>query len=203
MGLGGILQRLKTEGVMLVYHDHRSGTLYDFSGNSRTGSPYATNYFSKNGMITKGQVTVTNDATLQAATTGTLIVRQSATRSGSTSYFAKKNNQFQFTYSYGLNQYDLYINGTSRTLNYTNLVGMHTHAVEFDNAGGTPKGYLNGILLGNYSGVQTSVADASNLFYGTASSDLEPQTVRYFLWISRKLTAAEHQELYQQLQALS
>ena len=203
MGLGGILQRLKTEGVILVYHDHRSGTLYDYSGNSRTGSSNSANCFSKNGMITKGYVTVTNDATLQAATTGTLIVRQSATRAGATSYFAKKNNQFQFVYSYGLSQYDLYINGTSRTLNYTGLAGMQTHAVEFDNAGGTPKGYMNGILLGNYSGVLTSVADASNLFYGSASSDVEPQTVRYFLWISRKLTAAEHQEIYQQLQALS
>jgi len=203
MGLGGILQRLKTEGVILVYHDHRSGTLYDYSGNSRTGSPNSANCFSKNGMITKGYVTVTNDATLQAATTGTLIVRQSVTRSGSSSYFAKKNNQFQFTYSNGLDWYELRINGTSRTFNYTGLAGMQTHAVEFDNAGGTPKGYMNGILLGNYSGVLTSVADAANLTYGSASSDIEPQTVRYFLWISRKLLAAEHQEIYQQLQALS
>jgi hypothetical protein len=203
MGLGGILQRLKTEGVMLVYHDHRSGTLYDYSGNSRTGSPNSANCFSKQGMITKGYVTVTNDATLQAATTGTLIIRQSVTRAGSSSYFAKKNNQFQFTYSDGLDRYDLYVNGTSRTLTSTNLVGMHTHAVEFDNAGGTPIGYLNGISIGNYSGVLTSVADAANLTYGSASSDVEPQTLRYFLWISRKLTAAEHQELYQQLQALS
>jgi hypothetical protein len=132
-----------------------------------------------------------------------LVVRQRVTRSGSTSYFAKKNNQFQFTYSYGLNQYDLYINGTARTLTYTGLVGDGTHAVEFDSVGGTPKGYLNGILLGSYSGVLTSVADASNLFYGYASSDLEPQQVEYFLFISRKLTAAEHQALYQQLQALS
>lgn len=203
MGLGGILQQLKTEGVILVYHDHRSGTLYDYSGNSRTGIPNSANFFTKRGISTKSIITITNDATLQATTTGTLVVRQRVTRSGSTSYFAKKNNQFQFTYSYGLNQYDLYINGTARTLNYTGLVGDGTHAVEFDSVGGTPKGYFNGILLGNYSGVLTSVADASNLFYGYASSDLEPQQVEYFLFISRKLTAAEHQALYQQLQALS
>lgn len=203
MGLGGILQQLKTEGVILVYHDHRSGTLYDYSGNSRTGISNSANFFTKRGMNTKSIITITNDATLQATTTGTLIVRQRVTRTGSTSYFAKKNNQFQFVYSYGLNQYDLYINGTSRTLTYTGLVGLGTHAVEFDSAGGTPKGYFNGILLGNYSGVLTSVADASNLFYGYASNSDEPQQVEYFLFISRKLTAAEHQALYQQLQALS
>lgn len=203
MGLGGILQRLKTEGVILVYHDHRSGTLYDYSGNNRTGSPNSANYFSKNGMITKGYVTVTNDATLQAATTGTLIIRQSLTIARSSPSFAYKNNQFRFTASIGLNRYDLYCNGTTRTLAYGGLTGMQTHAVDFDGAGGTPVGYLNGILLGNYSGAQTVIADAGNLLYGSASNDTEPQTVRYFLWISRKLTAAEHQEIYQQLQALS
>jgi len=203
MGLGGILQRLKTEGVILVYHDHRSGTLYDFSGNSRVGVPNSANFFTNRGMNTKSIITVTNDATLQAATTGTLLVRQSSTMAGSTSYYARKNNQFHFLYSYGTSKYNLIINGTTRTLNYTGLAGVDTHAVEFDSAGGTPKGYLNGILLGNYSGVLTSVADASNLFYGYASNSDEPQKVEYFLWISRKLTAAEHQELYQQLQALS
>lgn len=198
-----IIQGLINEGVLRIYHDHRSGTLYDYSGNSRTGVPNSANFFTKRGINTKSIITVTNDATLQATTTGTLIVRQSATRAGSTSYFAKKNNQFQFTYSYGLNRYDLYINGTSRALNYAGLVGVGTHAVEFDSVGGTPKGYFNGILLGNYSGVLTSVADASNLFYGYASNSDEPQQVEYFLFISRKLTAAEHQALYQQLQALS
>jgi hypothetical protein len=203
MGLGGILQQLKTEGVILVYHDHRSGTLYDYSGNSRTGIPNSANFFTKRGMNTKNIITITNDATLQATTTGTLIVRQSSTRAGSTSYYARKNNQFNFIYSYGTNQYNLIINGTTRTLNYTGLAGVDTHAVEFDSAGGTPKGYLNGILLGNYSGVLTSVADASNLFYGYPSNANEPQQVEYFLFISRKLTATEHQALYQQLQALS
>jgi hypothetical protein len=154
-------------------------------------------------MVTRGYITVTNDATLQAATTGTLIIRQSLTIASSSPYFAYKNNQFRFTGSIGLNRYDLYVNGTTRTLSYGGLAGMQTHAVDFDNAGGTPKGYLNGIFLGNYSGAQTVVADASNLLYGSASNDVEPQTVRYFLWISRKLTAAEHQEIYQQLQALS
>lgn len=198
-----IIQGLKNEGVLRIYHDHRSGTLYDYSGNGRTGVPNSANFFTKRGINTRSVITITNDATLQSTTTGTLVVRQRVTRSGSTSYFAKKNNQFQFTYSYGLNKYDLYINGTAQTLTYTGLVGDGTHAVEFDSVGGTPKGYFNGILLGNYSGVLTSVADASNLFYGFASSDLEPQQVEYFLFISRKLTAAEHQELYQQLQALS
>lgn len=203
MGLGGILQRLKTEGVMLVYHDHRSGTLYDWSGNSRVGSPYSGNYFSKNASITTGYTTVTNDATLQAATTGTLITRQSVTRARSTPYLARKLNQFFWVYDIGFNRYDITLNGVSRTLTYTNLVGNFTHAVEFDGIGGTPKGYLNGALVGNYSGVGTCVSSANNLQYGSASSGDEPQTVRYFLWISRKLTAAEHQEVYQQLQALS
>jgi len=198
-----VIQGLINEGVLKVYHDHRSGTLYDYSGNNRTGSPNSANCFSKNGMITKGYVTVTNDATLQAATTGTLIIRQSLTIARSSPSFAYKNNQFRFMASIGLNRYELYCNGTTRSLAYGGLTGMQTHAVDFDNAGGTPVGYLNGILLGNYSGAQTVIADASNLLYGSASNDTEPQTVRYFLWISRKLTAAEHQEIYQQLQALS
>lgn len=203
MGLGGILQRLKTEGVILVYHDHRSGTLYDWSGNSRTGSPYVNNFFTKHGMNTEGNITITNDATLQAATTGTLIIRQTVTRASATPNFANKGLQFIWIYSIGLNQYDLSLNSVSRTLNLTGLAGMQTHAVEFDSVGGTPVGYLNGVLLGNYSGVGSSVAAATNLNYGYGSNTAEKQGVEYFLWISRKLTAAEHQELYQQLQALS
>lgn len=203
MGLGGIIQRLKTEGVILVYHDHRSGTLYDWSGNSRTGSPYVNNFFTKHGMCTESIITVTNDATLQAATTGTLIIRQTVTRASATPNFANKGLQFIWVYSIGLNQYDLSLNSVSRTLNAAGLAGMQTHAVEFDGAGGTPIGYLNGNLLGNYSGVGTSVSAATNLNYGYGSNTAEKQGVEYFLWISRKLTAAEHQELYQQLQALS
>lgn len=202
MQLGGILQRLKTEGVLLTYIDFRSGTFHDWSENSRNAvAPASNGSFTKKGLQTSsGYSTITSDATLQAATTGTLIIRQKLT--AAVTPLADKGTQFGWAYDPIFGYYQFVGGGVTVTLNRAGA-GTFTHAVEFDSAGGTPKGYLDGALLGNYTGGVTVAGSATNIHLGYLYVTSAFTNTEYFLFISRKLTAAEHSEIYTYLQSVN
>jgi hypothetical protein len=207
MGLDGILQRLKTEGVLSLYHDYRTGTVRDWSGNGRDGINVSGVSFTKNGLqfnSTAGVVEVADDATLQLLT-GCLVARLSVGQGGFSSVASKylsPNYQFYWlcsTSSLFFNHAIAPMPGLANTNKYAT-----THAINFS-SGSIPVGYINGNLLGNYSGVWNSSVVATNLKIGnfeTLNAQVA-QRFEYFLWFSRQLTAAEHSELYYQLQRLS
>jgi hypothetical protein len=206
MGLGGILQRLKTEGVLSVYHDYRSGTLQDWSGNGHNGvgSSIA---FIKNGamaLTSSGGVTVTSSALLEG-TTGCLIVR-----------FKKASlNNWLATKKSGANyQFDLYVDSTqimfrdSGAPAYADITiptyGEMTVAVNFID-GGAPAGYVNGIFKGNFDKVVSITPNNGSLGVGNngIGSTVIGTIFYYFVWVTRQLSATEHAELYQELQVLA
>jgi hypothetical protein len=73
--------------------------------------------------------------------------------------------------------------------------------------GAQPSYYRNGNLIGAMTLNSNIVPNAANLVIGNTSpvSGDNPiyGVVHYFVYVSRVLSAAEHQELYQQLQRLS
>jgi hypothetical protein len=207
MGLGGILQELKTEGVLALYHDYRSGRLVDYSGNGRNGINASGVSFTKKGLqfnTTGAVVEVADDATLRGLT-GCLVARFSLGQSSLCAIASKYlNPNYQF---YWL------CSGTTLTFTdaaaptptlATTLVYATTHAVNFSD-GSIPVGYVNGNLLGNYSTTWTSAAVATNLKignFGTVNSQIG-QNLEYFLWFSRQLTATEHSRLYGDLENMT
>lgn len=206
MQLGGILQRLKTEGVLLTYIDFRSGSFHDWSENGRDAiAPAAGGSFTKKGLQSSLTAsTITNDATLQAATTGTLITRVRLTSNGNqVTDLTTKGAQLTWKYSSSSSRFTFKVGADPQVvLNISGLYGMFTCAVEFDGVGGTPKGYLNGALLGSFSGVSTVVGAATNISFAYNEVADEFTKTEYYLYISRKLTAAEHSELYTYLQSI-
>lgn len=207
MGFDGIIQRLISEGVIAIYHDYRSGLLHDWSGNARGGINAANVVFNKKRLqynTIGGVVEVADDATLRGLT-GCLIARFKPGQAGAGPIASKYlNPNYQFYWAYNGASLDFIDTGAP----YPNLACpaniTGTHAINFAN-GGTPVGYLNGILLGNYSTTWNSAAVATNLKignFGTVNASVG-QGLEYFLWVTRALTATEHQELYQQLQSLT
>lgn len=202
MGLGGILQRLKTEGVLKVYLDYRSGTFYDYSDSANTITTAVPVHFTSKGVQSNSGafITIPNTATLQALTTGTIIARQE-TFTNSISYFVYKTGQFIFNHNSATNQ--LFLSSSVATSIYSYVGGgIATHAVDFDNAGGVPRYYRDGVSIGPMS-IGLTINSSGNNIQVNFGGGAQFATSQYTLIISRKLTAAEHQELYQQLQALS
>jgi hypothetical protein len=74
MGLGSILQELKTEGVLALYHDYRSGRLVDYSGNGNDGvsNNVVFNGFGALYKSLDSSIVVANSAALESAS-GTIV----------------------------------------------------------------------------------------------------------------------------------
>lgn len=206
MGLGGILQRLKTEGVLALYHDYSSGTFKDFSGNGHdgVGSSMA---FTKKGVMTAssaGNILVTSSALLEG-TQGTIVVRFKKCLSSMWVFTKKSGANYQLRLTVDSTQITLRDSAAAPYENITTSSdGDLTVGVNFA-TGGTPVGYKNGIFVSNFSGVISITPNNGNLEIGNdgASVGTIGNMLTYFVWVSRPLIAAEHQALYQQLQALS
>jgi len=199
MGLGGILQELKTEGVLKLYCDYRSGRYADLSGTGNTFSLVASIPYTKQGMSCNAgnYLTINNTATLQAVTTGTIIARQD-TYPDVLSYFFYKTGQYIFNHNAGTNQTFLSSNATTATFNFVGG-GLATHAVDFDNAGGIPNYFINGIRQGAMSVGLTILGNANNALTNFGSGSRSARS-RYLLLFSRKLTLTEHARVYGQLE---
>jgi hypothetical protein len=206
MGLGGILQELKTEGVLGFYHDYRSGRLYDYSGNGNSVS------LNSNFIFTKEGLNVINTSTLQIPFSATWawntqvtillfykIAKSLLTTAASNygSYHATPPTQAMrvgdtlIGWSDGVN---LRILATDANIYRCLGVSMLNNAI------GTV--YGNGVLLGSLSG--TSVVQAPTA--GDLLLDY-PQLDPSWRWLARAdvvvkrvLTATEHARLYGQIE---
>jgi hypothetical protein len=206
MGLGGILQRLKTEGVLALYHDYSSGTFKDFSGNGHdcVGASMA---FIKKGIMetaAAAAITVTSSALLEG-TQGAILVRFKKSLDSMFVLAKSSGGSYQFRLAVDNSQVAFRDSGLAPWKNMiTPSVGDLTLGINFA-TGGTPVGYKNGIFVSNFTGAISITPNNGMLEIG--NDDVFSGTVgnmlRYLVWVTRPLTAAEHQELYQQLQALS
>lgn len=202
MGLGGILQELKNEGVLALYHDYRSGRTNDLSGSGNNGVASSGTIFDKQGALllrNTDEVTVVNSASLQL-TNMSIIVGADFT-SQSNEYVVSKRGggftHFQFyLYPGGLVFYD---GVNARTLAGT-VAGKKCMSMSTI-SGGTPIGYTDGLLLGNFSGVSTITPSNPNLEIGNwADIERVKAVLHYVVMCSRVLTATEHARVYGQLE---
>jgi hypothetical protein len=216
MGLGGILQELKTEGVLALYHDYRSGRLYDYSGNGNNGTGYNANFnkaeceFSK---VATSRIEVVQNASINISvcsiitkiTTNTLPPYQRiATKIGA----GAANLQFEwmfwndaaglYLFTTGGNAYLAIGGGQIRRGVYGISIG----------SGIKPAGYKDGVYTGDYSANATITPRSvdpltignSNISYTPAGYNTLLKNFEYFLFFSRVLTATEHARLYRQLE---
>lgn len=202
MGLGGILQELKREGVLKLYCDYRSGRYNDLGGVGNTFSLIAPIPYTKKGMSCNAgnYLTVNNTAGLQAITTGTIIARQD-TYPDVISYFFYKSGQYIFNHNAGTNQIFLSSNVATATYAFVGG-GIATHAVDFDSAGGAPNYFINGIRQGTMSIGLSIVGNASNVLANFGAGARSARS-RYLLLFSRKLTNTEHARVYGQLESMA
>ena len=201
MGLGGILQELKTEGVLALYHDYRSGRAFDYSGNGNGADQLIAPSvrFTKKGIASNNSLypRVINTPSLQALTIGTIIVKQQ-TYVTSNAYAIYKNNQFVLNHNSALSLMTFSSNVAAAT---TPFVGgnIAVHGVDFDNAGGIPKYYINGSFYANM-GAGLTIVSSVDPIYVCFNASTSYSNCAYLLLFSRKLTATEHARLYGQLE---
>lgn len=204
MGLGGILQELKTEGVLGLYHDYRSGTLRDWSGNGNNGvgTTVVFNKLGLKGVPAGSLVTVASNASWQWSTALTVIINYSLAGSqfdGVTGQYCSFVNgaPFQafrlfgsgFGWSDGIN---LRTGGANPHLG-------NSAAVSLSN-GLTGTAWINGLFISNLSGTSVIVAPASSLLLNYAQAGSWPVTTKSIVIIKRVLTATEHARVYGQLE---
>ncbi len=208
MGLGGILQRLKTEGVLALYHDYRSGTFQDFSGNGNTGTPPATAYFTKRSVQLNSPttaITIADNGTLRLPSLSVCVWSNFISQITAEMLYAVSvapgtyRLAFYTSATSGLALFD----GTATRTLLTNIVGRQCVAASIG-AGLVPVGYVNGASAGNFSNLLTPTVGASIIEIGNANfANPIKSALKAVVVVSRVLTATEHQEIYQQLQALS
>jgi hypothetical protein len=214
MKLSGILARLQAEGALRLYHDYRSGTFQDWSGLGNHGTPVGTIAFSRKGISIRsatGCVTVTNHASIQLTTFSicTSLIQQyqqAVAYNGIAGKYLGAGGTRQLDLSELSGVLYLQWQGSSSTFNPHNLFpGEFNLGINVD-SGSVPNLYSNGASKGNFVGNASPVVDNQNLAIGsriTGGTNPWQGSMKYFVMCSRVLTAAEHQELYEQLQTMS
>lgn len=210
MGLGGILQELKNEGVLALYHDYRSGTLRDWSGNGIVPVSSSGITFNKSGALfnaISAKIVVPTSATFQSGV-GALVARAFSPEPVNF-YLMGKNDgagHLEMTWMFNFWGPDFTLLDTAHVDPYiaSPYIGLVTNAINF-NRGSAPVHYKNGVLLGNYTGnLNSSVQALANVVIGNSdSSGFNGQIgscYQYFLWFSRMLTATEHARVYGELE---
>jgi hypothetical protein len=216
MGLGGILQELKTEGVLALYHDYRSGRLVDYSGNGNNGTGYAAN-FNKVGCelapAATSRIEVAQNASINIAVCSIIAKVNTTTLPPFQRIAAKRGalaGSVQFEWLFWNDSAGLFIFDTVGTSYLTigdGQLGRRVYGVSIG-SGVKPKGYKNGVYTGDYSAnititsqnVDPLTIGNANISYTPAGYNTLLKNFEYFLFFSRVLTATEHARLYGQLE---
>jgi peptidoglycan hydrolase-like protein with peptidoglycan-binding domain len=206
MGLGGILQELKTEGVLALYHDYRSGRLVDYSGNGRNGA-ITNGYFTKDGALLRpasGQIAILYDAGIVANAISIVMGLYLPVITAGDRLLTRRDG--------GGSTIDWYINPPSIT-NYQNVgnrsiniptVPIKSLGISMSN-GVVAEGYTNGVAQGPYAGLTDLFPTLNNIVIGNlvGASCLTNKVVKYVCYITRALTATEHARVYAQLENMT
>jgi hypothetical protein len=209
MGLGGILQELKTEGVLALYHDYRSGRLVDYSGNGNNGVATAIS-FSKKGAGYLGaaaRIIVPSSPTLQSVT-GTMMSSYCFKNTTTQNRLINKRaitTQIDW-FHINTTQLALFDGINLPVLTVPITVGRVCNSVSWA-SGNVPVGYQNGVLVGNYSLPLSPVLNATDVTIGNqnigVANVVSTELYRYALIINRVLSATEHSRIYAQLENMT
>lgn len=196
----GIIQNLIDEGALVLYHDYRSGSAYDFSGHGNSGALTDTS-FTGDGVRfpdTTSVDTVADALEVRVPSGATFIVTGDFDQHTDTRLISKRDgtgSNYEFTLG---TSNRIYMNAVYITYGVT---GSKYVAASLD-SGETPVAWIDGVSVGNMSGTTNINSNASdvligNFYTGNYNFDSIMETA---LIINRKLTAAEHLELYTELE---
>lgn len=198
-----IIQQLKNEGVLQIYHDYRSGTALDWSGRGNHGVINGTPVFNSRGLYCGNVgnfVSVTSSATLELTTGCIIIMAPFSKQPINATYFYKRT---------GVNGLQVYhnnitsvavFNGTSASSIAVGIANKKCLSVNFIQ-NSKPDFYLDGSFVGQGSAVHTYTTDVTTVRFGSGSATPD-QIIGAGLYISRALTASEHAQVYAELSEL-
>jgi hypothetical protein len=201
-----VIQNLISEGALVLYHDYRSGSAYDWSGNSNDGTLTDTNWTGRGLAFpaTTSVVTVADSPELQLAEVCLVALGEFNKHDASSRIISKRD-------AGGIN-YEMYLNTATRVF----MVGNGSDAeITQDVSGATcisvqsanneiSTAWLDGVSLGNMDDTILLSADDAPLKIGNFHSGGHRfyNTLQAALIVNRKLTAGEHLALYNELVAL-
>ena len=205
-----IISKLKNEGVLKLYHDYRSGSFKDLSGNDNDGTPTSSKILNKKGNKTSYGATYqyieVDDSSELNLTEGTLCVFGDFKTMSSTIgiMMAKRDSTSGLTFQLGRNTHGTLLDfHTTASASIAISANANCYSINFK-TGSKPVVYTDGKLTGEMSAVSTVPTTAAKVYIsGSPASgtwnDYE-STYGAALMISRKLTATEHAQLFAQLQ---
>ena len=201
-----IINKLKGEGVLRLFHDYRQGHCQDLSGTGNHGTPTAGCIWNGNeGLFISGtnKVTVANHASIQL-TTGTWVIHTAEIKQQITNnalYYKDNAVNYELAIYTTATQLGIYASGGSlinAVLNHNRMVSMGIVSPGF------PSFYLNGIFVGLGGSSRTITLYAYDAIIGSNSSSSGSinNCVKSVLIISRVLTQSEHALLFAELEAI-
>jgi hypothetical protein len=208
MGLGGILQELKTEGVLALYHDYRSGRLVDYSGNGNNGTATSAS-FTKDSvrlMGLTGQVLIPYNVGLVSANIS-IIINACFTRLLSGDRIISRRgaaSTFDWYHNTGLPGLTIFQDAGNRNITST-TIGL-CRSIGLTMANGVPsKHYEDGVYKADYSALTSLAASTGDFIVGNfaGSSNLTGKDIGYVVQVNRALTATEHARVYGQLENMT
>ena len=203
--MSSIIQTLKAEGVLKLYHDYRAGHVQDLSGNDNNGVMTDTVWTNRGiSFPVDAKITVADSAELQL-TEGTLVVFGDFSSSkGNGRLLSKRdgggtNYEFFIRSTTGFQIYD----GTDNSIIASDIYSKKYFAVNISD-GEIPEGFTDGISIGTYDTALSLSKDDASLIIGnyTTGGASTNNIFKAALIINRKLTATEHAELYAELERI-
>jgi len=200
-----IIDKLKAEGVLKLYHDYRAGHVQDLSGNANHGVMTDIVWTGQGiSFPVDAKITVADSAELQL-TEGTLVVFGDFSSSkGNGRLLSKRdgggtNYEFFIRSTTGFQIYD----GTDNSIIASDIYSKKYFAVNISD-GEIPEGFTDGISIGTYDTALSLSKDDASLIIGnyTTGGASTNNIFKAALIINRKLTATEHAELYAELERI-
>lgn len=211
-----LIQELKRLGTLKLYHDYRSGTFYDFSGNGHQGTPtqfdLRNNHLEATGLLSR--VDLTYNANLLLPNGGSLVVLPYRVNpQGNTDVYLNAadggGNQYSFYYTGPAGGNFLAVqNGTGTARTTAAIYG--TNGPTYDQCFGTtfvggsnPSLYVNGLaqavtIIGVWPASLYATADTvrigSNRTLGGSAGAIQAALIT-----STQLTATQHAQIYGEL----
>lgn len=205
---GKLLQKLYEEGALSLYHDYRSRSFLDWSGNANTGTPTDTiwNGGSVRLHASTSVIAVADSAEIQLTEGCLVMLANFSTFDAATEkrLFSKRDGggvNYELTgNSVGLTLYD----GTNYRYSYFTTNGNRCLAVNFGD-GTIGEAFADGISAADFNLASAISVDDAPLQIASASvsavSFLD-SPVEVAIIINRKLTETEHSQIYGELEEM-
>ena len=209
--MNSLIQKLKNEGNLRLYHDYRTGHTQDLSGTGNHGVSVAgTVIFNGNAGAsfreTYGRVQVTDSASLEPTSLTLVVLLQDMIGDMSGfSMFLSKEGVSGYVYAFMLyNSGSIGLYGASLSSLSTALLHKKCLAVSATR-GSKPIFYTEGVYAGlGVVDYNTTATGAGGLSVGNGRIGLQPClcSIKAALVISRICTATEHALLYNELESI-